>query len=299
MAVAGLRHVGLKVLSIGLAALLWLLVSGEQLVERALRIPLELTNVPAQMEIVGEAPTVVDIRVRGSSGALGRIAAGELVAVLDLTEVRPGQRIFHLTASHVRVPFGVDVVQVMPSSVTMQFERSVSKIVPVVPAVEGEPAAGFVVAIVTSDPATVELVGADSVLRTITEAITEPVSMDGRAESFTDTVAIGSPDPMVRLRTPQMAGVTVHMTAAPVEWSVAGVPVQVRSATRRTHVSPGSVTVFVRGPVDAQGAAADIDASVDVAGLRAGQFDLAVRVVPPSKVGIVRVEPEHVRVTIR
>jgi hypothetical protein len=57
--------------------------------------------------------------------------------------------------------------------------------------------------------------------------------------------------------------------------------------------------VFVRGPVDAQGAAADIDASVDVAGLWAGQFDLVVRVVPPSKVGIVRVEPEHVRVTIR
>ena len=53
-----------------LAALLWLLVSGEQIVERALRIPLEFTNLPPQLELVGDAPDVVDVRVRGSSGAL-------------------------------------------------------------------------------------------------------------------------------------------------------------------------------------------------------------------------------------
>ena len=41
-------------------------------------------------------PIVVDVRVRGSSGALGRIATGELVAVLDLRSARPGQRLFHL-----------------------------------------------------------------------------------------------------------------------------------------------------------------------------------------------------------
>ena len=36
MAIVGFRHVGLKVVSIALAALLWLVVSGEQIVERAL-----------------------------------------------------------------------------------------------------------------------------------------------------------------------------------------------------------------------------------------------------------------------
>src|SRR6185436_16333005 len=98
MAVAGFRHLGLKIVSIGLAALLWALVSGEQVVERALRVPLEFTNVPANLELVGDAPTVVDVRVRGSSGALGRIATGELVAVLDLRGAGPGRgQLFHLT----------------------------------------------------------------------------------------------------------------------------------------------------------------------------------------------------------
>ena len=69
----GLRHLGLKFLSIALAALLWLLVSGERIVERAMRIPLEFTNLPAQLEVVGDAPNVVDVRLRGSSGALSRV----------------------------------------------------------------------------------------------------------------------------------------------------------------------------------------------------------------------------------
>ena len=96
MAILGFRHLGLKVVSIALAALLWLLVSGEQTVERALRIPLEFTNLPAQLELVGDPPAVVDVRVRGSSGALSRIAAGELVAVLDVRTARSGERLFHL-----------------------------------------------------------------------------------------------------------------------------------------------------------------------------------------------------------
>ena len=84
MAYPGFRHLGLKFISIALAALLWLVVSGEQIVERALRIPLEFTNLPAQLEMVGEPLNVADVRIRGSSGALSRVASGELVAVLDL-----------------------------------------------------------------------------------------------------------------------------------------------------------------------------------------------------------------------
>jgi hypothetical protein len=99
MAVAGFKHVGLKILSIGLAALIWLVVSGEQVVERALRVPLEFTNVPRDLEMVGTPRADADVRVRGSSGALGRIAVGELVAVLDLREARPPRKLFHLSPS--------------------------------------------------------------------------------------------------------------------------------------------------------------------------------------------------------
>ena len=300
MPVRGFRHLGLKVVSIGLVALLWLVVSGEQIVERALRIPLEFTNLPSQLEVVGDPPTNVDVRVRGSSGALSRIGTGELVAILDLRSARPGQRLFHLTGNDVRAPFGIDVVQVTPSSVSMRFEPSTSKRVPIVPGVEGEPAPGFVVGTVTADPATVEVVGPAGVLRGLTEAITEPVSVDGAAGPVTETVTVGSPDPSVRLKTPQNARVTVNVTAAPIEWTVEGIGVEVRNATRPVQLMTRTVTVHVRGPRESRSVTpADFDASIDVTGLRAGQFELPVRIVPPARIGVESVDPPQVRIRIR
>jgi hypothetical protein len=300
MALNAFRNIGLKVVSIGLAAALWLVVSGEQIVERALRIPLEFTNLPARLEIVGAPPDVVDVRIRGSSGALSRIATGEIVAILDLRGARPGQRLFHLVGNDVRAPFGIDVVQVTPSSVSVRFEPSVTKRVPILPSVDGEPAPGFVVGTVTAEPATVEVVGPAGALKSLTEAITEPVTVTGASGPITETVTVGSPDPSVRLQSPQTTRVTVNVTAASVEWTVSGIPVQVRNAARPVQITPPSVTVRVHGPRDARGErASDFDASVDVGGRRTGQFDLPVRIVPPARIGVVSVEPAQVRVRIR
>ncbi len=214
MAVKGFANIGLKLVSVALAALVWLLVSGEQVVERALRIPLEFTNLPTQLEPVGETLTVVDVRVRGSSGALSRVSAGELVAVLDLRAARPGRRLFHLTGSDVRAPFGVEVVQVTPSSLSMGFEASATKFVRVIPEIDGSPAPGFAIGTVAADPETVEVVGPAGVVAGLDEAITEPVSVEGATATVVETVTVGVADPAVRLREPVSARVTVVVGAS-------------------------------------------------------------------------------------
>src|SRR5688572_10129270 len=299
MAIIGFRHIGLKAVSIALAALLWLVVSGEQIVERALRIPLEFTNMPAQLELVGEPPNVVDVRVRGSSGALSRIAAGELVAVIDLKTARPGQRLFHLVGADVRVPFGVEVVQVAPSNLYMTFEPSATKVVPVVPEVEGEPAPGFEIGTVTAEPSTVEIVGPTSAVAAMTSAITEPISAAGASSPITESVTVGVSDPSVRLTEPEPVRVVINVSPARLEWAVANVPVKVLNGGTAT-VSPAMITVHVRGPRDAMGAdAAAFDASVDVSGLKSGVYQLPVRLGLPPRIGVRRVEPAEVRVRIR
>src|SRR5881628_2665084 len=111
------RHLGLKALSMGLALYPKMIVSGEETVERGLRVPLELQQLPAGLELTGEVPATVDVRVRGASGTLSRVSTGDVVAVVDLRSARSGRRLFPLTPDQVRVPFGVEVVQVMPSEI--------------------------------------------------------------------------------------------------------------------------------------------------------------------------------------
>ncbi|MGE3707126.1 MAG: YbbR-like domain-containing protein, partial [Vicinamibacterales bacterium] len=138
-------HLGLKAASVGLAVALWMAVAGESTVERGLRVPLELQQFPEGLELQGEPPALVDVRVRGTSGVLARVGPGEIVAVLDLHGARPGRRLFQLTPEQVNVPFGVEVIQVAPASVVLEFERTMTRRLRIVPSVEGEPAPGYIV----------------------------------------------------------------------------------------------------------------------------------------------------------
>jgi hypothetical protein len=85
-----------------------------------------------------------------------------------------------------------------------------------------------------------------------------------------------------------------------VEWAVADVPVYVRNATRPVQLGVRRVNLRVRGPSDARAVdAKEFDASVDVAGLGPGEYDLPVRIVPPARVGVVGVDPPMVSVRVR
>lgn len=203
------RRLGLKFVSVVLAALLWLAVAGDQIVERALPIPVEFTNLSSAVEMVEDPPTTVHVRVRGSSGVLSGLVAGDLVAIVDLREARPGQRLVHIAGPNVQAPFGVEVVQVTPSNLSMTFDASVSKVVPIRPSLEGLPAEGFAIGEVTVEPPTVTIVGPASVVGGTVEAVTEPVPVAGALAAVATTVDVGVADPRARLRSPQRARVTV------------------------------------------------------------------------------------------
>jgi YbbR domain-containing protein len=192
--------------------MLWLVIAGERVVERVVRAPVEFQNLPNGLELAGNLPDTVEVRLRGSSGALSRMGAGDLAAVLDLRTARPGRRLFHLTPSQVTVPYGIDVVQVGPSTLTIEFEASGVRTVPVEPDIEGRPAPGFEVTEVTSDPATVEVAGPESALRRLDAAVTEQVSVNGETRSIREIVTIGVQDASLRLVTPTTAVVTVTIS---------------------------------------------------------------------------------------
>jgi len=303
MAYHPFRNLGLKLMAVLLASALWFTVAGEHDVERTMRVPLDLQNKPALMEIVGDPPTTVDVRVLGSSAVLNRMDPGEIVAVLDLSTAREGSRLFNMRADNVRSPYGVDVLQVSPSNISLELERSAKRMLKVIPAVEGEPAPGFAVGPVTTDPAEVEVVGPESHIRDLTSATTEPVMVTGARAALDDEVTIGVSDSAVRLSADLKAKVRVQIVPAPLEREVSGVPVRSRNlGTGLTaRVQPLVVRVTVRGQreaLDSMGAAT-IDAFIDLAGLGPGQYNLRVQFDPTQSFGVSTSEPAVVQVTIK
>lgn len=301
MAYHPFRHLGLKLLAVALATLLWLTVAGEHMAERVMRVPLEFHNIPAQLEIVGDPPTSVDVRIRGSGGVISRLEPGEVVASLDLGSARPGSRLIHI--EEVRAPYGVDVAQVIPSTVALEIEKSAERVVPIVPAIEGDPAPGFVIGRVVADPATVRVRGPQSRIRQLAEATTEPVAVTGSQSRVRDSVTVGVADSAVRLADAVTATVVVDIWPAPIERDVNGVPVRWRNlaGSLRAQITPSVAHVVVRGQREPlQKLSPDtIEAFVDLAGLGPGHYNLRVQISPSQAFGVATINPAVVDVVIR
>lgn len=302
MALSPLRNIGLKFLSISIATLLWLVVAGDRVVERAIRVPIEFQNLPSGLEITGDSPESVDVRLRASSGTLGRLSPGDMAAVIDLRTARPGRRLFHLTQSMIKVPYGVEVVQVAPATLPIAFENSAVRVVRVQPSIEGRPAPGYEVGSIATNPATVEIVGPESSLRGLNEAMTEPISINDATRPVREVVTVGVADPRVRLRSPQTAEVTVQIVTGSTVRTWARVPVQIENQDNgvRVRVSPATVSVTLRGTQQTMSSlpAEAIHASVDAAALGAGEHEATVRLRPVPGITTERIEPQTVRLRI-
>jgi len=295
------RNIGLKFFSICIASLLWLVVAGDRVVERAIRVPVEYQNLPDGLEIVGDPLESVDVRLRGSSGTLGRLPQEVTSAVIDLRNARPGRRLFHLTAAQVNVPYGVEVVQVAPATLSIEFENSAVRILQVRPSVEGRPAPGYEVISVKSDPATVEVIGPESSLRGLDEAMTEPISIANETRPVREVVTVGVADPTVRLRAAQTATVTVQVGPGS-STATLTVPITSRNADERMRVRllPPSVSIGLKGTREAiQSLAEDaVQAYVDLAGLTPGDHLADIEVQARQGLTVESVAPRAVRVRI-
>lgn len=303
MAYNPFRNFGLKVLALAISGLLWFTMAGEHIVERIVSVPLEMQNRPERLELVGNPPDQVEVRLRGSSGLLSRLQPGDIVAILDLEAARPGSRLFHLRTDQVRSPFGVTVSQVTPQTVSLAFEVGESRVVPIRPDIEGEPAPGYAIGKITVSPSTVEVVGPSSDLHALREATTEPIPVDGATKAMDETVTVGVDDSALRLREPLSAKVEIEIVPAPIERTFGGVRVNARNAPGGAEALavPAGVTVWVRGGREALASldASQVIAYVDLAGLRPGRYNLPVRIDPSRVFGVSRVEPSVVEVTIK
>jgi YbbR domain-containing protein len=297
-------HAGLRVVSLGLALLLWFLVSSQRAsVERGFRIPLELQNLPENLEMVEPPPESVDARVRGTADSLSRLVAGDLVATVDLSSAQPGRRLFHLSPERVKSPFSVEVAQVAPSSVAIRFEPSATRIVPIQPSVEGEPAPGYIVGKITADPSTVEVVGPESVLRRVTEAITEPLWVGSARSDVRSSVIVDVAYQGVRVKNTRNALVSVAIVPAPEQRQLQGVPVRIRNlATSLTaRVTPPVVRARARGTkaVMEKLRESSIVAYVDLEGIGEGDYGLPVRLEPAADVVVDQLEPTIVSIHVQ
>lgn len=110
-------NAGLKLLALAISFLLWATYTAEPYAEVGFQVPVEFTTMPSQLEISGDVPTTVHIRVRGRSALLRRMIPADLNLRLDMRDAKQGTTTLQITPEMVGAPYGATVVQVAPSEI--------------------------------------------------------------------------------------------------------------------------------------------------------------------------------------
>jgi YbbR domain-containing protein len=207
-----ISNLGLKLLSVFLAFVVWFVVSAprrENVSERAFAAPLSLVGMPRELVITTQVPDTVNVRLRGRSSDLRALSSQNLEVTLDLRWVQAGEAQVTLRPQAINVPPNVEVVSIDPNRVHFRVEQLRQRAVPIRPFLVGQPPGGFVAGDPTMLPEQALVSGPASQVRNVTEVATERIIMTGRTATFTQSVAVVSDTPLVRVIEPLTTQVTV------------------------------------------------------------------------------------------
>jgi len=209
------RNWGLKLVSIVLALGLWLVLvpADKVLSEKILTVPLEMRNIPEDMEIMERSAATVDVTVRAPSRILAQISPSTLSARLDLEKATVYQLEYPLNKSIISLPPGADVIEVRPNKVQIKLEWTKEATLAVHPSVRGKVGAGFRIAKIEVDPKEVSVRGPESKVRPKDTVTTAPVDVTGldRTKDFeADLILPRAELRLVSARTTAVVTVTIE-----------------------------------------------------------------------------------------
>ena len=131
------RNLGLKVVALALAVGAWWFVTGESKVLVSYTVPLEIRNVPKGLTVTNKPERQVEVRLSGPSSLLSGMRPAEISAGVDLSAAKGGRQSFTLDDRAVKVPPGIKVQRIFPSSVEVILDRTERRTVPVAARIGG------------------------------------------------------------------------------------------------------------------------------------------------------------------
>lgn len=206
------RRMGLRVLALVAALVVWWVASvekREQTSERVVDAAVSFNSAPGT--ILLDPIQTVKVRLRGPDRRVRGISPYEIDLVVDVEGDWPGTRVILLSPENVVVPADVEVRSIEPNSLAIRVDREAMALLPVVPRLVGEAAAGAVPGTARVVPDRVTVRGPEGIISGLTSVSTNAISLEGHALSFAQTVSIVSPDPLVRVVEPPFVTVSVPM----------------------------------------------------------------------------------------
>ena len=297
------KNMGLKILSLCFAAVLWYSVVSEQQTNLLVTVPLTFANVPKTMKVRAVSEQRVSLHLEGAVSVMRSLELGSIRGSINLKGAKPGKSRFELFPSLFNLPEGVQVASISPEVVYVTLEKLLTFKREVKPILKGQVDTHFVIKKVFSVPQFVWVLGDRNAKRTIDVISTEGIDINRIKHDIKKKVALELPSEMRLKEGPNR--VEVHVVLREKIWdrAINGIKVTMKNPVRGLsyQLNPQTIKVFMRGParVVDELETDKIEAVIPGSGLTLGEHRLPVKIHVPEGVSVLMIIPEKIKVVVK
>ncbi|RKY01676.1 MAG: hypothetical protein DRP54_03300 [Spirochaetes bacterium] len=164
-----------KLISLFIAFLLWMYVSGLQEQEKLITVKFEVRNLPERYVVSNNIPDTVNVVLKGREENFTLLDTSILTAYVDLEKKVFNDARFQIQIDRKNLPRGLKIKEINPRTIHLTLERVVRKNVEVVPVIVDNPPYGFVFSNVTVIPESVYVEGPASIIEKMDSINTDDI----------------------------------------------------------------------------------------------------------------------------
>lgn len=299
------ENLPLKIFSIVASLALFSLVRGAEDAQRSVFVDVVavLPDSASGRILLSDIPDRVRVTLRGSNALLRSIRGGDIPPIqVTLDDTRA--RLYYFDPERIEIPAGVEITQIAPATIPLQWADRTERRLPVQPTLEGRPPPGLMLAAPPEvTPSAVSVTGPAPEISPLDHVTTDTVNLAAlEAGRYERRVALMHLPPHSAYDDENTVVVSFEIVPQIAERSLPRLDVAVVGGTVR-ELRPGRVRVRVRGAPQALDAMDPLGVVpyVDVSELEptGGAQSVPVRVRGiPAGIELVDVEPPDVLATI-
>ena len=231
-------------------------------VETDLLLPVDFSNVPKNMVLTNFHTDKIEIRIQAHPKLIERINKKNLRYPVDLytdlefdpagdsDSIEPGSYLFPVEEKRIPMDRGIKILSINPSYLSVQLEKKVSKTFKITVPYIGTPAKGHIALDAATEPASVKLTGAASLIQSIKELKTKPIDLANASEDFKKKIPLDLENPSIISSSDPIIIVSVPIQQQLVSKTIENIPIQIWNSTLKVSIEPSKITIQIKGPFE-------------------------------------------------
>jgi len=256
-------------------------------VETDLLLPVDFSNVPENLALTNFHTDKIEIRIQANPQLIELINKENTRYQADLytnlefdpagdsDSIEPGRYLIPVEKNRIPMNPAIKILSINPSYLSVQLEKKISKTFKVTVPYTGKPAKGHIALEAATNPSSIELTGASSLIYSIKELKTKPIDLANTSEDFKKKIPLDLDNPSTISSSDQIIIVTVPIQQQQILKTVENIPIQIWNSTTKVNIEPSEITIQIKGPFETLSNKKIIDqiySFIDMKGLMPGVY---------------------------